>query len=380
VTQTVTGALARRDESPVKVMWARRGHLRAVLPASVDVEAFLGTAAGALYASPDLMAAAAANPDSLMTALMRCASLGHLPGTDEFYLTPRKIKGKATVQGLEGYRGIIERMYRSGAVAKVVVREVCAGDEFSYIEGVDTRPRHGVNWFGSSRGQMIGVYAYAELVTGAVSRVVILNRADVMAARDSSDAKDSSFSPWNRLDGGKEHPELAGRSMWWKTAARRLEPWVPTSAEYRREQLRAAAQATAAQAPEQWPVAEYADAEIVPDAPAAAAIPASGGPVTAEPPEAGDVHGDQGPAADAQTAAGPPGHGPAAVIRQHFLRLGYDDNDPAQKAERLKFTARLAGSGPIRTTSDLNAEQARKAAAALEQCKDFAALLELVKS
>ena len=34
--------------------------------------------------------------------------------------------------------------------------------------------------------------------------------------------------------------------MWWKTAARRLEPWVPTSAEYRREQLRATASAAAA--------------------------------------------------------------------------------------------------------------------------------------
>lgn len=34
------------------------------------------------------------------------------------------------------------------------------------------------------------------------------------------------------------------RAMVWKTAAHRLEAWVPTSAEYRREQLRAAAAAS----------------------------------------------------------------------------------------------------------------------------------------
>ena len=85
----------------------------------IDVESFLGTAAGALYADEKLMEAAAASPDSLITALMRCAAKGHQPGTEEFYLIPRRIKGVPTVQGIEGYRGIVERMYRSGGVASV---------------------------------------------------------------------------------------------------------------------------------------------------------------------------------------------------------------------------------------------------------------------
>ena len=250
--QTVSNAVAQRQTGPVTIMWARGEHFKAVLPAHIDVKAFLGTAAGALYASDDLMQVAARYPDSLITALMRCAALGHQPGTDEFYLIPRKGGKNPGVQGIEGYRGIIERMYRSGAVSSVVVREVCANDSFDYVEGVHDKPEHHVDWFGTGRGrgEMIGVYAYATLTTGAVSRVVILSRADVMAARESSDAKDTSFSPWNRLDGGKDHPEFTGRSMWWKTAARRLEPWVPTSAEYRREQLRAAAAAHGAVDPQ----------------------------------------------------------------------------------------------------------------------------------
>jgi recombination protein RecT len=256
MTETVTQAVARRESGPVAVMWSRRKHFDAVLPQHLDIESFLGTAAGALYANKDLMAAAATSPDSLITALMRCAALGHQPGTDEFYLVPRKRKGQPEVKGIEGYRGIVERMYRSGAVAKVVVREVCAKDKFRYLEGVDDKPVHqiggegetGADFFGEAgsrdRGPMVGVYAYAELMTGAVSRVVLLTRDDVMAAKAASDAASSSFSPWNRMDGGEAHPEFQGRSMWWKTAARRLEPWVPTSAEYRRELARAAATAS----------------------------------------------------------------------------------------------------------------------------------------
>lgn len=265
--QTVSQAVAKRESGPLSIMWSRRSHFNAVLPASVDVEAFLGTAAGALYANDTLMQYAQQNPDSLIVALMRCAALGHQPGTDEFYLTPRKVGGRPSVLGIEGYRGVIERMYRSGAVAKVVVREVCANDYFRYVEGEDDKPVHktggdgttGAAFFaGHDRGEMVGVYAYAEMAGGAISRVVLLTRDDVYAARDSSGYKpDDKYTPWNRLDAGEAHPEFKGRSMWWKTGAKRLEPWVPTSAEYRREQLRAAAAAA--------PPERFVDAEIVDD-------------------------------------------------------------------------------------------------------------------
>jgi recombination protein RecT len=274
---TVSQAVEKRQDGPVAVMFGRKRHFEAVLPQSVDVEAFLGTAAGALYANPQLMAAAVANPDSLITVLMKCAALGHLPGTDEFYLYNRKRKGRQEVAGTEGYRGIIERMYRSGAVAKVVVREVCANDKFRYVEGVDDKPVHEIGNGGSTgadffakrdRGEMVGVYAYAELTIGAVSRVVLLTADDVMAAREASDAKDSDYSPWNRLDGGQGHPEFKGRSMWWKTGARRLEPWVPTSREYRASMLNASAKAAELAAPRRTelpPADGIVDAVIVDD-------------------------------------------------------------------------------------------------------------------
>lgn len=282
-TQTVSNAVATRDAGPIKFMWSKRSHLAAVLPRSVDVEAFLGTAAGALYSNKLLMEYATGNVDSLFAALMECATLGHLPGTEEYYLTPRRDKGRGKVLGIEGYRGVIERMYRSGAVSAVHVREVCENDYFRYTEGTDRAPVHrfggdgetGGAFFGAmgKRGEMVGAYAYADLVTGATSRVVLLSRDDILAARDSGGYKpDDTFSPWNRLDGGAAHPEYKGRSMWLKTGAHRLEPWVPTSAEYRRESLRASAAAVehARREPPELPArtvdtatGEVVDAEIV---------------------------------------------------------------------------------------------------------------------
>jgi recombination protein RecT len=381
--QTVSNAVEKRQDGPVTLMWGRKKHFDAVLPAHVDVTSFLGTAAGALYGNSELMKAATASPDSLIVALMRCAALGHQPGTDEFYLTPRKRKGVPEILGIEGYRGIVERMYRSGAVASVVVREVCAGDSFRYVEGVDDKPVHstggegstGADFFGKngsrSRGEMVGVYAYAILTTGAVSRVVLLSRDDVHAARDAGGYRaDDAYSPWNRMDGGKDHPEFKGRSMWWKTAARRLEPWVPTSAEYRREQLRASATATSLTAPQPHqpsapvpPDSGIVDAEIVDDT---QNVPPAEASPQAE------------PAATRQQAAGgtrkPPkaSKGQVGMIRQHFENLGYTDGD---RDARLRATGRLAGyDGQLQTTSDLTADQAARVLRQLQNISDAAAL------
>jgi recombination protein RecT len=259
-------------------------------------------------------------------------------------------------------------MYRSGAGAKVVVREVCAADRFAYVEGVDDKPRHeiggrgttGADFFGENgsrnRGAMVGVYAYAQLTTGAYSRVVIMDRDDVMAARESSDAKDSKFSPWNRLDGGKDHPELTGRSMWWKTAAKRLEPWVPTSAEYRREQLRASASAAAS---------------------AAAGGPAPWTPPAAAAPDDTDIHdaevvedqaGEQ-PAAPATEAASA---GQMQTIGRHFNRLGIGEPD-----QRLAAACIIAGR-ELPAMDGLTADEAKTVFSVLTKCSDAGELRELL--
>lgn len=410
--QTVSNAVAERDTGPITLMWDKKRHFEVVLPGSVDVTSFLGTAAGALYGNADLMRAAQANPDSLMIALMECASLGHRPGTDEYYLTPRKDHGRPKILGIEGYRGIVERMYRSGAVAKVVVREVCAKDYFEYTEGQMDRPVHhfggtektGAGFFGKDgsrdRGDMVGVYAYAELTGGAVSRVVLLSRTDVHAARDAGGYKpDDKFSPWNRLDGGKDHPEFTGRSMWWKTAARRLEPWVPTSAEYRREQLRASAAAasTPVRQPAEMPAPaappeEPVDAEIVDDAPELPAAEPQKGPRSARRQASQNPSPASAPHAPAaaqapQDASGDPagggGHAPqpaapaqVTMILTAFERLGYGEDD---QAAILRTTARLAGLDDLAGLTQLTTAEATTVMRALDKVTDANQLQALIE-
>ena len=348
-------AIETRPSTAVDIMWTRQKHLDAILPSHIDVRSFIGTAAAALYADANLMKAAEKSPDTLITALMRCAAKGHQPGTEEFYLTPRTIGGRLSVLGIEGYRGIVERMYRSGAVAKVVVREVCAKDRFAFVEGVDDKPVHGfgakgataetgAGFFGEQgridRGEMVGVYAYAILTTGAVSRVVLLSKDDVLAARDSGGYRENDqYSPWNRLDAGKDHPEFKGRSMWWKTAAKRLEPWVPTSAEYRREMVRAAAQAT--QAPPSAPawlptpdeLDDITDADVVE-------------PEAIEPPRATS--------------------GQISIINSLFKGMGFEDSDAEEMHNILgKFT----GSDEPVAPDGLTQDQAGVVIGHLKACK-----------
>jgi recombination protein RecT len=85
---------------------------------------------------------------------------------------------------------------------------------------------------------------------GATSKVVVLNKGHIAKARAKSDSADKDWSPWNTDE----------EAMWLKTAAHRLAKWVPTSAEYMREQIRAKAVVDSEQRPEPLPVSVPAPA------------------------------------------------------------------------------------------------------------------------
>ena len=53
-----------------------------------------------------------------------------------------------------------------------------------------------------------------------MSKVVVLNRAEVMKIKASSQGSSSQYSPWNTNE----------PAMWLKSAVRQLAKWVPTSA------------------------------------------------------------------------------------------------------------------------------------------------------
>ena len=159
-------------------------------------------------------------------ALSEAAQLGLMPGTDEYYLTPKAGK----VLGVVGYQGEVELMYRAGAVSSVIVENVYQNDKFSWNPGTMTKPLHEVDWFGGDRGKIIGSYAYAIMKDGAVSKVVVVDKARIDRAKSASaSASSGKNSPWTTDEA----------AMILKTAAHDLAKWVPTSAEYIREQVRA---------------------------------------------------------------------------------------------------------------------------------------------
>lgn len=201
-----------------------------VLPSHVNPAMWVRLAQGALKKGkrlPDgrteLEAAAANNPGVFLSAILDAARLGLEPGTEEFYLTPRKVKGSLEILGIVGYQGHVELMYRAGAVASVVAEVVYTNDQFEYQPGLHTVPVHRIDWDAEDRGKLRLVYAYANMTGGGVSKVVVLNKAAIDKIRSAAQGSSSEYSPWRQWED----------AMWLKSAVRQLQKWVPTSAEYR---------------------------------------------------------------------------------------------------------------------------------------------------
>lgn len=228
-------AIKTRDDSPAATAGALvrqyENHFAQLLPSHVKAETWMRLATGALRKDENLAKAAASDPGAFMNALMHAARLGLEPGTEAYYLTPRKDKGKDTVLGIVGYQGIVELIYRAGAVSSVIVECVHERDSFSYTPGLNDRPIHTIDWDSPDRGALRLVYAYAIMRDGATSKVVVLNKADIDRIKASSQGSSSDYSPWVKHTA----------AMWMKSAVRQLSKWVPTSSEFLRDQLRAVA-------------------------------------------------------------------------------------------------------------------------------------------
>lgn len=231
----IGNAIATRDNGPEAQVQQYRDEYAALVPSHINPDQWIRLAVGAIRGNKDLTEAAQNDIGAFLRELKTAARLGLEPGTEQFYLTPRKMAGRKVIKGIVGYQGIVELIYRAGAASSVIVEAVREKDTFRYVPGRDERPVHEIDWFAEDRGRLVGVYAYAVMKDGATSKVVVLNRKRVMEIKAKSDSRNSEHSPWNTNE----------ESMWLKSAIRQLAKWVPTSAEYRREQLRAEAEVAA---------------------------------------------------------------------------------------------------------------------------------------
>jgi recombination protein RecT len=245
--QSISNAVAVRDHGPAAIIEQYRADLALVMPSHLQarVGAWIRQTQGLLRRDEKLMEAAQNDLGQFMAVLMDAGRLGLEPGTEQYYLVPRWNKRKrcTEVTGVRGYQGEIELMYRAGAVSSVIVEVVYSNDQFRYAPGRDERPVHDIDWDAEDRGELRLAYAYAVMKDGATSKVVVLNKGHIAKARAKSGNADKDSSVWN----------TDTEAMWLKTAAHRLAKWVPTSAEYMREQLRSKAVVAAEQRPEPLP-------------------------------------------------------------------------------------------------------------------------------
>lgn len=246
--ETVTNAVARKDSSPRAMIRQYSTDFATVLPAHINSATWVRLAEGALkkgkriddkqdanFGQFELEVAARNNPGVFLAALLDAARLGLEPGSEQYYLTPRKVKGQLEILGIVGYQGYIELMYRAGAISSIVADVVRENDIYQYRRGIDEVPLHEYPSFAaeSDRGALKGVYAYARMKDGAVSRVVELGRDDIARIKKSSQGSDSPYSPWKNFEA----------AMWLKSSIRQLQKWVPTSAHIREQIAQASARA-----------------------------------------------------------------------------------------------------------------------------------------
>jgi len=239
-TRTVTAEVAKRNSGPSALITQYQNDFATVLPTHIKADTWVRLAQGALKRGKkqgdryELEVAAQNNPGTFLAALLDAARLGLEPGTEQYYLTPRKVKGQLEILGIVGYQGYIELMYRAGAISSVTAECVYGKDRFDYQPGRDEVPRHQIDWDADDRGPLRLVYAYARMKDGATSKVVVLNRSAIDKVKKTATGAESEYSPWQTNE----------PAMWLKSAVRQLQKWVPTSAEYIREQVRALADAS----------------------------------------------------------------------------------------------------------------------------------------
>jgi recombination protein RecT len=344
--QTVGNAVAKRDEGAAELIRQSREWFATIVPSHIDARAFVALGIAYLRKNPKLADAAKRNPQAFMAALSECARLGLVPG-DTYHLVPFEDRRNSTVEitGITDYKGEIELIYRAGAVASVKAEIVYRNDAFRYSTDMD-RPEHSPDWFGD-RGELIGAYAYAVMKDGATSKVVIYSKAEIDRVKAVAKGTDRADSPWKAW-----YDRMA-----LKTVIHRLESFVPTSAEYRREQLRAAAEVSqqvnaAAAAPrmEATPARDdgaVVDAEIV-DEPGSTWKPRE--------PEQPAGHRTR------QNRQPQPPDDPHEALTWHLDRLKV-----VMYGDQMTYLTRLAGE-PVASPDSITREQAAALAAVLAGC------------
>ena len=249
-----------------------RGYYDAIAPAHMNGLQFTAIVKGYLHKRPELFAACVRNPEGLMGVLADCASKGLVPGDGyaitHFWNKETKIHD---IVGMTEYTGELALIYRTSQVEAVVCEVVFPRDDYEpgiHLHDVPKFRRAGGRFASDTDrgGEGIhsgeGAFGYVVYKDGGHSRIISMSHDEIMLHRDAAKTTKLWDGPF-------------WKSFWLKTIIHELKKWVPQSAEYQLELMRAQAMAISA-----------------PGAPPLAAPPA-GQPLNAPAP-AGELEGGNG--------------------------------------------------------------------------------------
>ncbi|OMB79235.1 recombinase RecT [Mycolicibacterium conceptionense] len=212
----MTTAVEKRNDRPnlAQLIDQMKPEIAKVLPGQFKPERMARIATTTLRQTPAL---ARTTPESFLGALLTASQLGLEPGgvRPGCYFVPY---GNVCTF-IPSWFGLVDLARRSGQVVDVWAEIVYENDTFVYTLGLDRSiERHDPPPLGQDRGEPIGVYAAAELVTGG-KPFVVMTVAEVNKIRDRSRA--SKNGPW----------VTDWAAMAKKTVVKQLCKWLPASAE-----------------------------------------------------------------------------------------------------------------------------------------------------
>jgi len=191
------------------------------LPSYIKPDRFVRTAQSALTFTRNIDKVT--SPQSLLACCMKAAADGLILDGREAALV---VDFRGDVQYRPMMRGLLKLAYNSGMLKGIVVEVACQGDAFSHRPTNLNEPiSHEINHVGA-RGDVIAVYALAELKDGGIVHEV-MSVAQVNAIRDRSDAWRAfkadkiKSTPWHT-----DWSEMAR-----KTVFRRLSKYLPSSSD-----------------------------------------------------------------------------------------------------------------------------------------------------
>lgn len=208
-------AQAKANPTMKDLVEAQRGAIERQLGGAMNSDAFVRAVLSEITKQPKLMQA---DPKTVLGGVMLAAQLKLEIGSGlgEFYLTPRREKGRDVCLPIIGYQGYVKLVLRSEMVLNVEAFLVREGDDFSYGASSDRgmyydwQPRD----FDEDR-PWTGVVASARMRGGGTTWVY-LTRAQVMSRRPSY---------WDKGTPWQSHEE----EMTKKTAVRALVKFLPKS-------------------------------------------------------------------------------------------------------------------------------------------------------